>query len=444
MRPRLNSLAARLLLASALLLPLFLGTTGAYLERSHRLSIEAAQAERLQLQLRALLAQAEFEDALELPQRLIEGRLAQVNSGIYAFVTDATGAPQWVSPSALQLDPAAVLAGIPPLASGGQDISRFQDLQRASLQVLWQTDRGAEVPLRFTVLETTAPIEAEVSQYRRRLLLWLGGSGLLLLGCQVAILVWGLRPLRELAADIGRIESGASTSLERVYPREVRDLTGNLNTLLKGEEQRRERVRNTMADLAHSLKTPLAVIRSANPDQADYPALVGEQTDRMEQIVAWQLQRTASGSHRLLQRVPVAPVAQRLRDSLAKVYSLQAPVIELQVESGCHFRGDERDLLEIMGNLMDNACKYGGNHVRIRAEGAGDLTITIEDNGPGVAPALRAAILERGFRADSRGGGHGLGLSVAADIAASYQGRLSIDSSELGGALIRVQFAQPG
>ncbi|HEY7776670.1 MAG TPA: hypothetical protein VIC02_09025, partial [Kineobactrum sp.] len=219
----MNSLAARLLVASALLLPLFLGTTGAYLEHSHRLSIEAAQAERLQLQVRGLLAQAEFENTLRLPQRLIEGRLAQANSGIYAFVTDAGGALHWASPSALQLVPMRVLAGIPALAPGEHDISRFQDLLRVSLQVVWQTESGAEVPLRFSVLETTAPIEAEVSQYRRSLLLWLGGSGLLLLGCQVAILLWGLRPLRELAADIARIESGAANALERVYPREVRD-----------------------------------------------------------------------------------------------------------------------------------------------------------------------------------------------------------------------------
>lgn len=436
------SLAARLALASALLLPLFLGATGWFLERSHRLSLEAAQAERLELQLLNLLAQAEFDAVLEMPVDLLEPRLAQPGSGFYALISDASGSLLWSSRSALGLDLGTIQLAMPPLRPGGSASARINGLLRVSLQVLWETPSGADVPLRFTVLETTAPIEADLAQYRRSLLLWLGGSALALLACQLLILGWGLRPLRALAADIAQLEAGETALLQRPYPREVQVLTRNLNTLLLGEQQRRERVRRTLGDLAHSLKTPLAVIRTADPHALDYPAVVAEQTDRMEEIVNYQLQRATGGSARLLQRVPVAPVLERLRDSLLKVYAGRALDMQLLVETGCMFRGDERDLMEMLGNLMDNACKYARRRIRISAAGGDEnpLDIIVEDDGPGVAPALCRAILQRGFRADSRGEGQGIGLSVTADIAASYQGGLTIDSAGQGGARVRLRF----
>ncbi|HBQ41501.1 MAG TPA: hypothetical protein DD808_13185 [Halieaceae bacterium] len=429
-------------MASALLLPLFLGATGWFLERSHRLSLEVAQAERLELQLLNLLAQAEFDTVLEMPVDLLEPRLAQPGSGFYALISDASGTLLWSSRSALGLDLGTIQLAMPPLRPGGSASARINGLLRVSLQVLWETPSGADVPLRFTVLETTAPIEADLAQYRRSLLLWLGGSALALLACQLLILGWGLRPLRALAADIARLEAGETVLLQRPYPHEVQVLTRNLNTLLLGEQQRRERVRRTLGDLAHSLKTPLAVIRTADPHALDYPAVVAEQTDRMEEIVSYQLQRATGGSARLLQRVPVAPVLERLRDSLLKVYAGRALDIQLLVEAGCMFRGDERDLMEMLGNLMDNACKYARRRIRISAAGgdANPLDIIVEDDGPGVAPALCRAILQRGFRADSRGEGQGIGLSVTADIAASYQGGLTIDSAGQGGARVRLRF----
>jgi two-component system sensor histidine kinase PhoQ len=293
-----------------------------------------------------------------------------------------------------------------------------------------------EAPLLFTVLETADPVEAEVRSYRGSLLLWLGGSALLLVACQGAILAWGLRPLRELAADIDRIESGATDQLGGPYPREVQALTDSLDTLLQSEKARRERVRNTLADLAHSLKTPLAVIRGADPGEAGYGALVREQAGRMDQIVSYQLQRAAGSAHRLLQLVPVLPVAQRLRASLLKVYADRSLDIELAIEPACRFRGDERDLMEVLGNLMDNACKYGRSRVRVVAVEGEQLAISVEDDGPGIPPERRSAILQRGMRADLQREGQGIGLAVAADIVARYGGELAIAAGELGGARI--------
>jgi len=283
---------------------------------------------------------------------------------------------------------------------------------------------------------------AGVAVYRRHLWLWLGGSALLLLACQALILGWGLTPLRRLAGEVAAIEAGSAERLMGDYPREVQALTSNLNALLEGERGRRERVRNTLADLAHSLKTPLAVLRSADTADAGFAPLVREQTARMEQIVNYQLQRSVGGSHNLLQLVPVLPLVQRLRNTLLKVYADKQIAIEVAINPQCQFRGDERDFLEIVGNVMDNACKYGRGEVRVSAEGSApaSLTLAVEDNGSGIPEGERERILRRGTRLDEHGPGHGLGLAVAADILDTYNGNLAIEASALGGVRVVIRF----
>ena len=438
----LNSIAGRLVLGSALLLVLFLTVSGWYLERSHRRSLEAAAAERLQLQVFTLLAQAEFDGKFSLPAELIESRYNQPSSGLYARVTDASGRMLWLSPSAVSLPPTVFTAAPEPLAPGERHFSRRDDLYILAWQVLWAAGEGEEIPLQFSVMETTAPLEADIAEYTRGLRLWLGGSALLLLSLQALVLGWALRPLRRLAGEVAAIEAGDAELLGESYPREIQPLTSNLNTLLGGERKRRERVRNTLADVAHSLKTPLAVLRGADSEQAGFAELVREQSAQMEQIVNYQLQRATGGNHRLLQLIPVAPVVSRLRESLLKVYADKAPRITVDVAPDCRFRGDERDLMEVLGNLLDNACKYGNKQVLVHAEGGASkpLRIHIEDDGPGIPSSERKHSLLRGTRLDQLIPGQGLGLAVAADIVASYRGRLEIKDSALGGALVTLVF----
>jgi len=438
----MRSLAGRLVLGSALLLPLFLGASGWYLERSHRASLEAGEVERLQLQVLALLAQAEYDGGISLPERLLEARYNQANSGLYARITGADGVTLWLSPSAVSL-PAALIDRSPPaLSAGERRFTRRNRLYILSLQVVWETDDEQAVPLQFTVMASSDPIDADIRVYRRHLLLWLGGSALLLLACQAVVLGWGLRPLRQLAAEVAAIEAGSAERLAGDYPREVQPLTSNLNTLLEGERGRRERVRNTLGDLAHSLKTPLAVLRSGDPVDPGYAELVREQTGRMEQIVHYQLQRSAGGTHKLLELQPLLPLLQRLRDTLLKVHAQKSPEIELAIDPSCQFRGDERDLLEVAGNVMDNACKYGRGRVWISAIGSapGPLALVVEDDGPGIPVGEREHILRRGTRLDQLGPGHGLGLAVAADIIESYRGSLEIEGSAAGGARVVIRF----
>lgn len=440
MRMTPDSLAGRLLLASALLLPLFLGATGLYLDRSQRLGIEAAVAERLQLQILTLLAEAEYDQALRLPEQLLEARFNLPDSGLYALVSDADGWLLWSSPSALTPDLGAASLALRSLEAGSAHFERRNGFFQRSYRVIWETDQGASVPLLFTVYEATEQVDAQLAIYRQSLFVWLGGSALMLFVCQAFILFWGLRPLRTLAGDITNIESGAADELGDAYPREIQTVTSSLNLLLASEKKRRERARSTLADLAHSLKTPLAVVRGADITAADYPELVQEQTEQMEQIVAYQLQRAIGGSHQLLQRVSVSSVVQRLQTTLSKVYIEKGIEVELDTDPDSVFRGDSRDLMELMGILMDNACKYGEQRVRVTTRGGGSrpLVIIVEDDGKGIPPELHQAVLKRGARLDSQQSGHGIGLAVAADLVDSYLGSLQVQKAELGGACLRV------
>jgi two-component system sensor histidine kinase PhoQ len=436
-----RSLSARLLLASALLLPTALGASGWYLERAHRTALDAASVERLQLQVLALLAQADVAEQFRMPLQPLEPRLTQPKSGLYAMVTGKRGELLWLSPSAdLLADPVARLTSeVPPLNAGEAHESELEGLFRHSYQVVWELESGEELPLRFTIAESTAPRDADLKAFRQQLWIWLGASALLLLAVQWLIIRWGLQPLSRLSRSISRIEAGEQSKLEGEWPPEVEPVAENLQLLLDGEQQRRDRLRNTLADLAHSLKTPLAVLRSADPNSDDYGPLREEQIGRMEEVITWQLQRAEGGRSKLLQRTPVLPPLQRLRDTLVKVYADRHVTIEIQGGGDALYKGDERDFLELMGNLLDNACKYGKRRVEVTVNGGtghAPLQIAIDDDGDGISPELRDTLLLRGVRADSRREGQGLGLALVADLISASGGELAISTSPLGGARV--------
>jgi len=440
---RSSSLGRRLLLATLVLLPATLGATGWYLERAHRLALDAATAERLHLQVLALLGQVDVAAGADLRLQPRESRLREPASGLYASISDIHGKTLWVSPSTALLPGGLgrLQAGLPVLAPGQRYDDESDGLLRHAYQVSWEFDDGQPLLLRFLVAETTEPRNADVQAFRDQLMLWLGVTLLLLLLVQSAVLRWGLAPLRRLGQRIGDIEAGARGDLGGPWPQEVEGLVVNLDALLRGEQQRRERMRHTLADLAHSLKTPLAVLRSADLEAPDYEVLHREQLTRMEEVVAWHLQRAVGPGHRLLQRIAVAPVAERLCATLRKVYADRAIRIDVEADPEARFRGDERDLMEILGNLLDNACKYGRHQVEVRiagGHGGRALQIEIDDDGDGVSPELRDTLLRRGARADSRQEGQGIGLAVVLDLVQDQGGTLELADSPGGGARVRV------
>jgi two-component system sensor histidine kinase PhoQ len=435
------SLLRRLLLATLVLLPLTLGLTAWYLERAHRGALDAAIAERLQLQVLSLLAQADIGDGVDLRFLPRESRLREPASGLYAMISGAAGEPLWVSPSAALLPGGLerLQGGMPMLRAGEYLDDEHDGLIRHAYQVVWEFEDETQLPLRILVAESAAPRAADVQAFRGSLMLWLGATVILLLAAQAAVMRWGLAPLRRLADRIRQIEAGECADLDGAWPREVHGVVENLDALLRGEQQRRERMRNTLADLAHSLKTPMAVLRSADTDAPDYATLQREQLERMEEVVNWQLQRGVGAGHRLMQRLEVGPVLERLRATLLKVYSRRELEFDVRVEDGALFRGDERDLMELLGNLLDNACKYGHKQVTASATGGCEgrpLEIRIDDDGDGVSPELRDSLLQRGVRADRQREGQGIGLSVVLEIVRAQGGELELGDSPLGGARI--------
>lgn len=442
------SLRKRLVLAFGVVLILFLGLAGLVLGQAFKRSVMVAQQERLQLHIYALLGVAEPEDKAFFVPDLEEARFAQLDSGLYGFILDDAGSELWRSPSALNLSleefnlDLAIVPG--DIRFGSADSSAAGSLNYAIYSIFWAS-RGQEY--RFMVLSSNAPVLAEIRAFESNLWLWLGGLALLLSLIQYLLLRWGLKPLKALARDVERIEAGQSERLEGRYPQELQALTGNMNVLIRSERERQKRYQTTLGDLAHSLKTPLAVIngivQEKAGDQSREHRDISEQVQRMNQIVSYQLKRAAqTGAAAILARpVNAANAVEKIVRTLQKVYRHRELQVSTDLAAQACFHGEESDLMEVCGNLLDNAFKYTQTQVSVSIwQENQSLRILVEDDGPGVANNQKERILQRGARADTMRPGQGIGLAVVADIVSNYHGQLDIGASHLGGAAISVRF----
>lgn len=457
------SLQTRLLTSVSVLLFIFLGLTGIVLDRAFRSSVEAGVAEQLQLQIYVLLAAVEEEGGkFYFLQDLRDPRFSQLNSGLYGLVASPVAGEVLRTPSALELDFGSFNRLWQNLGRGENFFTRFQaqDEQEyfvAAYGVIWENGQDQ---YNFAVMESTGPYMAEVNKFRASLWSWLGGVAILLLVLQVILLRWGLSPLRRLAIDLKRIEAGASEELCEEYPKELRPVTDNLNLLIKTERKQQSRYRETLGDLAHSLKTPLAVIGgvmqgfthkehehdSMSEVEAEQIKVVEEQLERMNQIIGYQLQRAvkSNGSTALARRVRVSDVCSKILRALNKVYADKAMQVQSLIDDNIVFLGDERDLMEVMGNLLDNAYKYGHSSLSVTANiCAGtppQLQIILEDDGPGISDYYQEKVFQRGVRLDTLAQGQGIGLAVVTDIVTSYGGTTEIGKSVDGGARVVLSF----
>jgi len=458
-RPSDYSLQTRLLTAVSVLLCLFLGLTGVVLDRAFRSSVEAGVAQQLQVQLYVLLSAVEEDNGqFYFLEDLREPRFSQLNSGLYALVSSPQQQELLRSPSALDRNLDDLFQRWAGLGRGETFFSREvaadgEEYFIAAYGVVWE---NGEDQYDFVVMESTGTSVAEINNFRASLWSWLGGVAVLLLVLQLLLLRWGLSPLRRLAADLKRIESGASEQLAEAYPRELRPVTENLNLLIKTERKQQTRYRETLGDLAHSLKTPLAVIAgvmngvteksAAGTVSEEQIRTVQEQLERMNQIVGYQLQRAVktTGSSALARKVDVLDVARRILKALEKVYAERQMQVECDIEPGIGFLGDERDLMEMLGNVLDNAFKYGGHWLRISASVTQlplrQLSIVVEDDGPGISAAHQEFVLQRGARLDTLAQGQGIGLAVVTDIVGSYGGQIDVGTGARGGARIQLVF----
>jgi len=456
--PASYSLQTRLLYAFSLLLFIFLGLTGLVLDSAFRSSIEAGAADRLQVQIYLLLGAAEEEDGeFYFLQDLQEPGFGQINSGLYGFISSSERGELWRSNSATTLTLADTDFLTEDLEVGSTRFSIIDGRQGAqyfvlSYGILWE---GGRNEYKFSIVEDVTPYYSEISNFRTSLWSWLGGVAILLLVLQFVLLRWGLSPLKSMEKNLKDIENGDAEKLTGNYPVELSGVTRNLNLLIESERKQQTKYRTTLGDLAHSLKTPLAVIVGVVSDFSSENAAkvtaqldtVKEQVDRMSQIVNYQLQRAvqSQNSSTLAKLVNVNSAMTKLMDALRKVYIDSGIQTRVSVPAAATFLGDERDLMEVLGNVIDNGFKYGKNAVHVTvSKPAGSpysLSVCVEDDGEGIPEDKRDFVLQRGARADTLRQGQGIGLAVVLDIVSSYGGEVSVGTSEsLGGARVEIFF----
>jgi len=302
---------------------------------------------------------------------------------------------------------------------------------------------GSEAPIRVVVMGPHSEIDQEVLAFGIQLALALGGLGIAFLLATALQVRYGLLPLGALRAALQKVRKGTAPRLAGDYPIEVAPLVEELNEVLAHNEALISRARVQAGNLAHGLKSPLTVLRQELTEikdergdiLRDQVAIIGDQVERVLARI-----RAAGPLSAAAGRTKLAPVLQDLAFSLDIIHRERAIRIEIECPDSAIFPGDAADLAEMLGNLMDNACKWASSRVRVAVEaGAHGLAILIEDDGSGIPPARREAALTRGGRLDETVPGSGLGLDIVREIAELYHGSLLLQDSPLGGLGARLE-----
>ena len=458
-RPR--SLRARQLLAASIGLIAFLALAGFALDKAFVSTAEQNQRHRLKGYAMSYANKVEFaRDGTLIPPELpVDPRFNQPGSGLYAEVVLPDG--HWGSDSTLgpSLPETAMLNPLQESFEGPVPMKQIDDSEGAVYRFGLGTiyaNRGpdAEFPYSIFIAEDAKVLAAQLRTFRAALWVYLGSAGVILLLLQVAILSWSLRPLQRVINELTRVQRGQASRMTERHPRELEPLTDSINAFIESERENLDRQRNTLADLAHSLKTPLAVLR-AQLDEGIHATALREELDtqlkRMNNLVSYQLARAASSGHALFAApVPIESNAEEIVRGLEKVYATKGVICEFEINPAARFHGEPGDLQELMGNLLENAFKWARSRVLLTATPTttvgnrrAGLLLAVDDDGPGIADEDVAHILQRGVRGDERVQGHGIGLAIVQDLVRGYRGELQVKrSQELGGARFEVILPQ--
>jgi len=434
------SLTNRLLTTATLALIIALSLIGVVMDRAFKEKTTHLVKERLEGYVYALISviettednQLNVDDILPIP------KLTQPVSGIYAQISSENFNWQSVSMFGVDLPNPEFLETNVTIFNAPLKYKQ-KDYFRMTRGLAFDTEDG-EIPFVLSVTEDAKNYFRELAEFEETLWMWLLFTSVILLGVQGLIMNWSLNPLKRLTENLAELEKGKIDKVNDDYPPELAGLTTNLNRLLENERGNLDRQRKTLGDLAHSLKTPLAIIHSEleNQDKTN-KVLLNEQVASMNDIVEYQLKRAAVAGHRTFTvGVPVIDKLEQIIRTLNKVYRHKKVKPHLQIAPGAEFFGEHGDLMELLGNLIENAYKWCDQNVSVTIKTLTlvnrkrtGLIIEIADDGPGISQEKRSELLRRGVRGDEQVKGHGIGLSIVSDIVESYQGQMEIKYHEL-------------
>lgn len=435
------SLGQRLLLVGGIGLLLVSVVASLLATQLYEGSLRQQLDDQLQQDLAAVLAIARIDGQGQLQLALYRGdaRHERVFSGAYWQITNLQGQPLAQSRSLWDATLALPTLDVPPRQGLYLDLDGpLEQPLRGYLQQV-QLAR-AEAPLWVLSARDRSALDAQVAGFRRNTGLGLGGLIALWLGVLASQVYFGLKPLRLLGEQVEQVRQGQARRIdEQGLSRDVLPLSGELNALLDQHQRMVERARNSAQDLAHALKTPLAVLTAeTRSDGRHWQQTVEEQTQRMQASISRYLASGLVGDHR--QRTAVAAVVQSLLPLMQRVHGGRG--IRFQADIGAWqavFAGERSDLEEMLGNLIDNAGKWARQQVQVQVQMTnGCVVIDVQDDGPGLPGEALESVIQRGVRLDQRASSSGLGLAIVDELASSYGGSLQLSNSSPAGLRARL------
>ena len=393
-----------------------------------RSTLISGERNRLESYIYVLLANAEYaQGELLMPDDLPDARFQQANSGLYAVIMQQQR-PLWRSTSA-DIKPPVLPPQIQQARAVPGKFYWFNELSWGTESVfgLFMDVRFDNAPLaapiRFVVMKGRHHYQRQLGHFRHLLLSGLGLVALLILAAQWYLLSRSLRPLVRLSNEINRLQQGHQQQLQQHYPDELITVKDSINSLLASLHKQQQRYRGAISDLAHSLKTPLTIIQGELNDNPN--TTVTDQIQRMNGLIQRHLLRAQQAQVQWQgQWSQIDSVLERLQRAMARLHPHCHIRLEL-ADAPLRCRVEQQDLLDMLANLLDNACKYGNGQVLVQARTTDKgVQICISDDGPGLPGNALDSACQRGVRLDNRQQGHGIGLATVKALVEDYRGQL--------------------
>ena len=443
----MRSIISRLVIGTSLFVAVFIILLAVSISYSVHSRAETARFDALKGVVYGILGAIDIDADAKLTinsASLPDEQLNNFNANLYAEVIGNDRSTLWKSNSTLQPLPPTAIRPINNWMFEKVSDDSGVELLRVQYVIAWELDNGEELPFIVHVAENVEDLTSQLRRFDRVLWFALFAVAPVLPLVQFVILRISMKPLRDIGKEIEEIESGHRDALSETVPNELKPLTSGLNALLGAERERHAQYKNLLGDLKHNLKTPLSVLQniganSRTQDEANSQDIL-QQTELMKSTLERYAQRATIKSPRYLSpSISVRQFVVRITQTLHKLFDSKQLSFDINVDDSFTVRMDESDLLEVLGNLLENACKYGASNVSVAQE-KGRTSLAIEDDGPGWPEGDLSSLSQRGVRADTQTKGQGIGLAASEQIMRSYGGRLELSRSSGGGARVELVF----